>query len=139
MTKVVAVDDKDKDDETWKIKYNDFKSKPDSWLTEQKYYMSSKVVKWINVRPLNPKRPGEKYTKNTNETKADKQGEDAKKIQPTTRELCRAFCESTTAHGWAHVVRSTHSIYNRLWLLITLGAISGAGVHLFHLATSYLE
>ena len=54
MTKVVATNDdhSNKYDYDWKVKYNEYKDKPDSWLTEQKYYVSSKVVKWINVRPF---------------------------------------------------------------------------------------
>ena len=59
--------------------------------------------------------------------------------QPSTRELLHDFCESTTAHGWAHVVRGRSGFYNRLWLLVTVCAISGAAVHLYHLTTSYLE
>ena len=62
MTKVVATHEGgDKFGENWKFKYNEYSQKypdeystdkQDSWLTEQKYYMSSKVVKWINVRPF---------------------------------------------------------------------------------------
>ena len=71
MTKVVATnhDHDNKYDYDWKIKYNEYKDKPDSWLTEQKYYVSSKVVKWINVRPFASKEtttgqghPGQNYT-----------------------------------------------------------------------------
>ena len=41
--------------------------------------------------------------------------------------------------GGRHVVRGRSGFYNRLWLLVTVVAICGAGVHLYHLTTSYLE
>ena len=143
MTKVVATKDKDKYEEPWKTKFDDYNTKHENWLSEQKYYMSSKVVKWTNVRPFSSKEAiqdsGEKYKENASSTKGEKNGDDSKKMHTTTRELLHGFCESTTAHGWAHVVRSTSNIYNRLWLLVTLCAISGAGVHFYHLTNSYLE
>ena len=70
---------------------------------------------------------------------ADADGKSVNDDQPSTRELLHDFCESTTAHGWAHVVRGRSGFYNRLWLLVTVVAICGAGVHLYHLTTSYLE